>query len=173
MQNRLRLFLTDQIGAAAAEMALILPLVMVLLFATFEGAYYIICEHQVVTGVRNAARYAARLDFSHYACPAETYVENPAGVTPVPEDTIKNLARTGQLSGGTARVQGWGNVATDTTVSVTCTASTGGIYVATGGNAPKVRVSARFNYPSLMGQLGFTQATLQIGASAESPVMGL
>ncbi len=172
MQNRIRLFLHDQIGAAAAEMALILPLVMVMLFATFEGAYYIICEHQVVTGVRNAARYAARLDFSHYSCPS-TYVASPSGVPTITEGQIKNLARTGQLVGGTARVQGWGSVATDTTISVSCTGSTGGIYAATSGNAPKVRVSARFNYPSLMGQLGFTQATLQIGASAESPVMGL
>ena len=173
MVARLRLFLKDQIGAAAAEMALILPLVLVMLFATFEGAYYIITEHQVVTGVRNAARYAARLDFSHYTCPAGAYVASPSGVPTISEDTIKNLARTGQLTGGSARVQGWGSVATDTTVSVTCTASTSGIYVATGGNAPKVRVSARFNYPSLMGQLGFTQAALPIGASAESPVMGL
>jgi Flp pilus assembly protein TadG len=162
MIARLRLFLTDQIGAAAAEMALILPLVMVMLFAAFEGAYYIICEHQVVTGVRNAARYAARLDFSQYSCPAATFSGSTA--------TIQNLARTGQLAGGTARVQGWVNG--DITVTVTCT-SQNGIYTAVGNYAPKVRVSSRFNYPSLMGQLGFTQATLQIGASAESPVMGL
>lgn len=165
MGSRIRLFLIDQHGAAAAEMALIMPLVMVMLFAAFEGAYYIICEHQVVTGVRNAARYAARLDFSQYACPAGTFSGNEA--------TVKNLARTGQLIGGSARVQGWGTVATDTTVSVTCTINTDGIYAATGRNAPKVRVSARFNYTSLMGQLGFTQATLPIGAYAESPVMGL
>ena len=166
MRDRLRLFLHDQIGAAAAEMALILPLVMVMLYATFEGAYYIICEHQVVTGVRNAARYAARLDFSLYACPAATFGGSTA--------TIQNLARTGQLTGGTSRVQGWVNG--DITITVTCTAQTGiytGINSGVGNNAPKVRVSSRFNYPSLMGQLGFTQATLQIGASAESPVMGL
>lgn len=162
MKNRIRLFLNDEHGAAAAEMALILPLVMVLLFATFEGAYYMICEHQVVTGVRNAARYAARLDFSQYACPAGTFSGSTA--------TIQNLARTGQLTGGTARVQGWVNA--DITVTVTCTAQDG-IYTAVGSYAPKVRVSSRFNYPSLMGQLGFTQSTLQIGASAESPVMGL
>ena len=162
MQNRLRLFLTDQIGAAAAEMALILPLVMVLLFATFEGAYYIICEHQVVTGVRNAARYAARLDFSQYACPAATFSGSTA--------TIQNLARTGQLAGGTARVQGWVNG--DITVTVTCP-SQYGIYTAVGNYAPNVRVRSRFNYPSLMGELGFTHATLHLGASAESPVMGL
>ena len=163
MAGRLRLFLKDQHGAAAAEMALILPLAMVLLFAAFEGAYYIICEHQVVTGVRNAARYAARLDFSQYACPAATFSGSTA--------TIRNLARTGQLTGGTSRVQGW--VDGDITVTVTCLASQQGIYTAVGNYAPKVRVSSRFNYPSLMGQLGFTQTALPIGASAESPVMGL
>ncbi len=171
MMARLRSFVADQIGAAAAEMALILPLVMVMLFATFEGAYYIICEHQVVTGVRNAARYAARLDFSHYPCPGATYEPSPAGVTSVPVSTIQNLARTGQLTGGSSRVQGW--VEGDITVTVTCTAAQDGIYTAVGRYAPKVRVSSRFNYPSLMGQLGFTQATLRIGAAAESPVMGL
>ncbi len=170
MGSRIRLFLNDQHGAAAAEMALIMPLVMVMLFATFEGAYFVITEHQVVTGVRNAARYAARLDFSHFVCPAGTYVESPSGATPVPTSTIQNLTRTGQLTGGTSRVQGW--VDADITVTVTCSGA-GGIYAATAGQAPKVRVSSRFNYPSLMGQLGFTQAALPIGASAESPVMGL
>ena len=162
MGSRIRLFLNDQHGAAAAEMALIMPLVMVMLFATFEGAYFVITEHQVVTGVRNAARYAARLDFSQYACPAATFSGSTA--------TVQNLARTGQLTGGTSRVQGWVNG--DITVTVTCASQTG-IYTAVGNYAPKVRVSSRFNYPSLMGQLGFTQAALPIGASAESPVMGL
>ncbi len=162
MGSRIRLFLNDQHGAAAAEMALIMPLVMVMLFAAFEGAYFVITEHQVVTGVRNAARYAARLDFNQYACPAATFSGSTA--------TIQNLTRTGQLTGGTSRVQGWVNG--DITVTVTCASQTG-IYTAVGNYAPKVRVSSRFNYPSLMGQLGFTQATLPIGASAESPVMGL
>ena len=162
MMARLRSFVADQCGAAAAEMALILPLALVLLFATFEGAYYIICEHQVVTGVRNAARYAARLDFSQYACPAGTFSGSTA--------TVQNLARTGQLTGGTSRVQGWVNG--DISVTVTCAAQSG-IYTGTAGQAPKVRVSSRFNYPSIMGQLGFTQSTLQVGAAAESPVMGI
>lgn len=162
MMAQFRLFWNDQHGAAAAELALVLPLMLALLFATFEGAYYIISEHQVVTGVRNAARYAARLDFSQYSCPAATFSGSTA--------TVQNLARTGQLSGGTPRVQGWVNG--DVTVTVTCTAQTG-IYTAVGSYAPKVRVSAQLNYPSLLGQLGFSQATLRIGASAESPVMGL
>ena len=153
----------DQRGAAAAEMALILPLALALLFTTFEGAYYMICEHRVVKGVRDAARYAARLDLSNYACPGATF----SGST----STIQNLTRTGKLSGGTAAVLNWAN--SDVTIAVTCSSSQGGIYAATGGYAPKVRISTRVAYPSIMGALGFTNATIYITAAAQSPVIGL
>ena len=153
----------DQRGAAAAEMALILPLALALLFTTFEGAYYMICEHRVVKGVRDAARYAARLDLSNYACPGGTFSGSSA--------TIQNLTRTGKLSGGTAGVQNWVN--SDVTIAVTCSSGQGGIYAATGGFAPKVKVSTRVVYPSIMGALGFTNATIHITAAAQSPVIGL
>ena len=153
----------DQSGAAAAEMALILPLVLALLFTTFEGSYYMICEHRVVKGVRDAARYAARLDLSNYTCPGGTFSGSTA--------TVQNLTRTGALSGGTATVPGWIN--SDVTVAVTCATGQGGIYAATGGNAPLVKVSTRFAYPSIMGTLGFTNATIDIGAASQSPVIGI
>ena len=153
----------DQRGAAAAEMVLILPLALALLFTTFEGAYYMICEHRVVKGVRDAARYAARLDLSNYACPGGTFSGSSA--------TIQNLTRTGKLSGGTAAVQNWVN--SDVTIAVTCSSGQGGIYAATGGFAPKVKVSTRVVYPSIMGALGFTNATIHITAAAQSPVIGL
>ena len=153
----------DQSGAAAAEMALILPLALALLFTTFEGSYYMICEHRVVKGVRDAARYAARLDMSNYTCPGATFT----GSLP----TVQNLTRTGVLSGGTATVPGWIN--RDVTVGVTCASGQGGIYAATGGNAPKVRISTRLVYPSIMSTLGFTNATIYIGAEAQSPVIGI
>lgn len=154
---------SDQSGAAAAEMALILPLVLALLFTTFEGSYYMICEHRVVKGVRDAARYAARLDMSNYACPGGTFSGSTA--------TVQNLTRTGALSGGTATVPGWVN--SDVTVAVTCASGQGGIYAATGGNAPKVQISTRLVYPSIMSTLGFTDATIYIGAAAQSPVIGI
>ena len=144
-------------------MALILPLALALIFTTFEGAYYMICEHRVVKGVRDAARYAARLDLSNYACPGATF----SGSAP----TVQNLARTGQLSGGTAAVSGWVNG--DVTIAVTCASGQGGIYLATGGNAPRVRISTRVVYPSLMGSMGFTSSTIHIAAAAQSPVIGL
>lgn len=159
----LRFFLTDRSGAAAAEMALILPLALALIFTMFEGAYYAICEHRVIKGVRDAARYAARLDRSLYTCPGATFSGSTA--------TIKNLARTGKLSGGSSAVSGWTD--SDITVSVACTAGVGGIYAASGNNAPTVRVSTVVNYPSLMGALGFTTSTIRIGAASQSPVIGI
>ncbi len=153
----------DTSGAAAAEMALIIPLALALIFTTFEGAYYMICEHRVVKGVRDASRYAARLDLSNYACPGGTFSGSTA--------TVQNLARTGLLSGGSAAVSGWVN--SDVTIAVTCLSGQSGIYAATGGNAPRVSVSTRVVYPSLMGSMGFTAATIYIGAAAQSPVIGL
>jgi Flp pilus assembly protein TadG len=159
----LRSFLKDQRGAAAAEMALIVPAALVVMFTTFEGAYFMICEHQVVKGVREASRYVSRLDLSQFTCPAGTF----GGATA----TVQNLARTGQLTGGTARVPGW--VDSHVTVTITCASGQGGIYAANGGYAPKARVTALVPYPAIMRTLGFTQSTLTLRASSESPVMGL
>ena len=64
---------SDTSGAAAAEMALILPLVLTMMFATFEGAWYLVCEHRVIKGVRDAARYAARLDRAQFTCPGNRF----------------------------------------------------------------------------------------------------
>ena len=163
MMRALARFKRDARGAAAAEMALILPLALALMFTMFEGAYYIICEHRVVKGVRDAARYAARHDLTNYACPGASFTGD-AGA-------IKNLARTGALTGGTANVPGW--VDNDVSVTVTCASNQGGIYASNAGYAPKVSVSTRVAYRSLMSTLGFTQSTLLIGATAQSPVVGL
>lgn len=159
---RLPSFHLDQRGSAAAEMALVLPMLLALVFMTLEGANYIWNEHKVVMGVRDAARYAGRLDFSNYTCPSTI-----AGGVVTP---IKNMARTGQVTGGNARISGW--VDSDVTVSLSCD-TRGGLYNVVGGNAPKVKVSANVLYPSFVGAaLGFS-TTMRMGAVAESPVMGL
>lgn len=150
---------------------MVLPMLLVLTFFTLEGAHYIWNEHKVVMGVRDAVRYASRLDFTHYSCPAATYVPSPSGVPTVTTDMIANLARTGQISGGTAKVSGWTN--SDITVSITCIAGTGGLYGVVGGNAPIVTVSTNVLYPSLLGStLGFS-TSMRLGAVAESAVMGI
>jgi len=65
---RVRQFLRDTKGASAAEMALVLPLLLVLMFGPFELAHYFWTEHKVVKGVRDGARYASRLGFTNYTC---------------------------------------------------------------------------------------------------------
>lgn len=168
MMARLASFLRDGRGAAAAEMALLLPLLAVLLFVTFEGGYFLWNEHKVVKGVRDGARYAGRLDFANYDCGAGTYTGD--------QTPIKNLTRTGQLSGGTAVVAGWQD--SGVTIAVDCATDQDGLYGSNGGNAPRVKVVATVPYPAsplsdLVGVLGFDTSEITLNASAQSAVMGL
>ena len=162
-------FLSDTGGAAAAEMALLVPLLMVLMFVCFEGGYFLWNEHKVVKGVRDGARYAGRLSFGDYNCGAGTIDTTAAA-------NIRNLTRTGQLAdGGTPVVAGWSD--SDVIVSVACQTSDG-IYDGNSGNAPVVTVTAQVPYPpspltALAGALGFSVGTIDLNAEAQSSVMGL
>ena len=161
---RTSLCLRDQRGAAAAEMALILPLLMTLMFGSFELGNYFWNEHKVVKGVRDAARFAGRQPFSKFSCSAVT--------DSTVETQIKNLARTGQLASGTAKINGWTN--TDVTVGVSCNSATQtGIYKGIATGAPIVTVSATVTYRSLFATLGFDASNLTLNASAQSAVMGI
>jgi Flp pilus assembly protein TadG len=164
MRARLASFIRDRSGAAAAEMVLVMPLLLVLIFAGFEGGNYFWNEHIVVKAVRDGARFAGRQSFGKFDC---------ASVTDATVETqIKNLTRTGQTTGGTARVSGW--VDTDITVSVSCDATTTtGIYAERPGGAPVVTVTATVPYTSLFGALGFDTSGLNLAASAQSAVMGI
>ncbi|MBL0769589.1 pilus assembly protein [Sphingopyxis sp. DHUNG17] len=155
-------------GAAAAEMALITPLLLVILFGGFEAGAYFWTEHKVVKGVRDGARFAARQPFTAYSgCNA------PTGTT---LDNIRNLTRTGQLSGGTAKVSGWTDA--DVAVTVACQASapnsytSGGVYATEATGAMHVTVSTTVNYPSLFGTLGFDTTGAVVRASSNAAVMG-
>lgn len=169
---RVRQFLHDTKGASAAEMALVLPLLLVLMFGPFELAHYFWTEHKVVKGVRDGARYASRLGFTNYTCSDLT---NATLKTQVQE-----ITRTGQVSGGVAVVPDWEN--DDVTVSVDCPDEalddSGDTVVQTGiysgmDNAPVVTVSTRFTYTSLFQTLGFDTTDFTVSASSQSAVMGI
>lgn len=168
---RYKALLSDCEGAAAAEMALMLPLLLVLLFGTFEGGHFLWSEHKAIKGVRDGARFAARQDFSKYTCPST--------IDPTVELQIKNLTRTGTVDGtGQAAIVGWDN--SEVSVSLACdTSMVTGIYSSledSSGNktgAPLVEVSATVPYPSLFEVIGFGSVSLDLRASAESAVMGL
>src|SRR3546814_3109530 len=58
----------DRSGAAAAEMALVSPMLIILMFGSFELGNYFLDEHVVLKAVRDGARYAARQNFTTMPC---------------------------------------------------------------------------------------------------------
>lgn len=173
MTMRRRLFLADVRGSAAAEMALMLPLLVMLLFGTFEGGNFLWTEHKAVKGVRDGARYAARHDFSDFDCTAST-------IDSTLETEVKNITRTGYVDGDNPNIAGsdnpsipnWDN--SEVTVSLSCPDTlTTGIYAAQTSGAPLVTVSARVPYAPLFGIIGFDTSSLHLNASAQAAVMGL
>ncbi|MXO75235.1 pilus assembly protein TadE [Altererythrobacter aerius] len=153
-------------GAAAAELALCLPMVMALMFGSFEGGNYMLTEHKVIKGVREGARYAARLPFAHFDCSSGA-VSN----ADVEEDII-NVTRTGQAgTGGAVRVSGWD--AAEVNVSVSCDDTWNSGLYRDYGTAPRVLVSTTVPYPSILGTLGFDTSGAVVRAQAQAAVMGV
>lgn len=163
-------------GAAAAEMALLLPLAILLLFGSLEMGYFFYAQHQVVKGVRDGARYASRQNFAYFGCGSSTLL-NPTGFAVTGSaltTTIQNITRTGQTSGGQSRIPGWIN--SQITVTVSCPPS--GQEVSTGiykgkVNAPQVNVSAVVPFPSLFGGIGVLDNNYNLRAEQQSAVMGI
>jgi len=157
-------------GAAAVEMALVTPLMLILMFGSFELGNYFLDNHVVAKAVRDGARYAARRGFGEYSCAAAS-----ADVI----DKTRNLTRTGQVwNGGVARLPGWNDPAT-ITISVSCntTGNSGGgfagVYEAMSGGAPVVTVTAAVPYSSLFNSVGFSSSNLILRGRAQSPVLGI
>lgn len=154
----------DRNGTAAAEMALVTPFLVLLLFGSVELSKYFLDAHTVYKAVRDGARYAAR----------QSFTEMPCGGTATDEAQIKNLVRTGTVDGsGTPRFHYWSNPAT-ITVTITCdttgTYSAAGIYTAVVGGARKVTVSATIPYQSLFG---FILPAVAIDGRSQAAVMGI
>lgn len=170
-----RKFLKDGSGAAGAEMALLLPLILILMFGSFELGHYFWSEHKVVKGVRDGARFAARQPFARFSCNSTGMIVGNGSTSPDAATIakVKNLVRTGQISGGSPKIVGW----TDSQVTITVSCPT--VVVATGiyeglANAPRVNVSAtEVVYPSLFRSLGFQTTNLKLNASAQAAVMGI
>jgi hypothetical protein len=159
--------LKDRTASAAAEMALVLPILLILIFGSVELGYYFMSEHVVDKAVRDASRYAARLPLTDY--PDCTSVDSTAALQ------IKRLARTGDPDGTIARLSGW----TDddmTEVMISCpgpgTYANSGIYTDFPDGAPIVTVKARVPYTTLFGILGLGVTTLNLNATQEAAVMG-
>ncbi|MGL5837065.1 MAG: TadE family protein, partial [Sphingorhabdus sp.] len=69
----IRSFMQCRKGAAAAEMALVTPLLMIIMFGAFELGNYFYSQHVVTKAVRDGARFASRslpIDVDCTALPA-------------------------------------------------------------------------------------------------------
>lgn len=171
MMHRLRLLAADKEGSSATEMAMSLPILLALLFGAVELGYYFMSEHVVQKGVRDAARYAARLPMSSY--PSCTPTADA-------ELAIQRVARAGDPDGdwngdGTQdqRIGGWDADAM-TTVTMTCDTSGTytGIYKDFPEGVPIITVSAAVPYPSLFGTVGFPVPSIMLNAQSQTAGFG-
>lgn len=154
----------DRAGSAAAEMAMVLPLLLILIFGAFELGNYFMSEHVVAKSVRDASRYAARLPVTSFDCAAGTMND------PTP---VQRLARTGNPNGTTPRLADW-TADNMTSVSVSCDTSGtyAGIYAEFPMGVPVVTVSATVPYSTLFGMIGLGALTLNLNASQQAAVIG-
>ena len=156
-------FLHDRSGTAGAEMALVMPFLMVLVFAGFEAGHFFWSEHKVIEGVRNGVRYASRLPIDK-VCPT---------TDPIVAANIKRVTRTGKLeTTAVPLVPGWSN---DSQVTITCnTYIATGIYTTYGGNGATVTVAANnLYYPSLLNSLGLLTTSCKLNAWSSAAVIGI
>ena len=70
MRQLFALIRKDRCGAAAAEMALVAPMLITLMFGSFELGNYFLSEHALAKAVRDGARYATRIAVTNYSCPS-------------------------------------------------------------------------------------------------------
>lgn len=164
MARQFASILRNRSGAAAAETALILPILITLLFGSVETARYFLDSHIVAKAVRDGARFAGRQPFT----------EMPCGGPAVDETDIKDLVRTGTTTDGApSRLGYWTNPAT-ITVTITCDSTsaytTSGIYTNATGGARRVTVTAAVPYVTLFG---FTLGSLNVPGRSDAAVMGI
>ena len=169
----LRDFLYDDHGSPAAEFVLSLPMILPLIFIAMEAGNFFWSQQKLVEAVRNGARYASRLDYGDLCSKdgAGAY----SGIDTTVEAEIKNLTRTGSVSGsGLAKLPNWDN--SEVSVTVACDSFTEfGIFRTLGGDkGAVVTVSApAVPYRSVLGALGVIDDTYRLSADAKAPVIGI
>ena len=138
----------NQHGAAAAEMALVTPLLLIIMCGAFEIGNYFLDEHILVKAVRDGARFAARQNFTNYSGLQRRRCRSVAHRYPQRREN-------GLVCGGTDRLPFW--AATTISVTMTCTTTAGGqtmsgIYRGRASGAPIVTVSATVPYTPVLQQ---------------------
>ena len=158
----------DEGGAAAAEMALVTPLLLILLAGGLEIGNYFMDEHRLVKAVRDGARFAARKDFTFFT----TCNAAPTGTVATDTET---LVRTSLLSSGTDQLA---NLAGGITVTTKCSTGSGsvvyeGLYKGMASGARYVEVSASVDYLPVLAPFGFSLVGAKLNAKQQAAVSGV
>lgn len=136
MKKNLSQLKENQDGAAVMEFTLLLPFLIMIVLGVLEFGRFLIDYQYIITGVRDATHYLARIEGS---------------VTTAHQTTAQNLATTGNVNGGTLRVPYWNAI----TVNVAAVANpidplTGELtYRNAAGSLETVTVTARITYSGL------------------------
>jgi hypothetical protein len=157
LSRMLQLLTKNEEGSALIEGAIVVPVLCVLLFGVYEFSWFFYQQHLISTGLRDAARYLAR---SAAPCNPDSYS------WPIDHASAKNLATTGSIGGGAARVKGW----TAAAVRLNCTpidnpTGSSGLSAFRGGPVIYVvTASTRFTDPALgfFGFLGLKLPTISV-----------
>ena len=159
----------DESGAPLAELALVIPMLLVMLFGMMEFANLLYQQQVITKGVQEAARLAARSPAitGGGICPPNAAAGSSWATT---TSQAKNLATHGVPSGGSLILPNFDNA--NVTVSILCEASTG-MYSSNpaSGMIPVVRVQASIGARSL-GFASFLSAG-PITLQAEHREMGI
>ena len=173
-----RRLLRNSRGTAAAEMALVTPLLLTLMFGSFEVGKYFYDEHKLVKSVRDGARYAARQRFTNYASCTGT---PPQSII----DETKLIVRKGSLNPTDVDLlPNWDEAGATFSVVMDCLANfddgTGnniaasGLYAGMAGGAPSVTVTVSLPYKPIIGSaFGFSGFNYSLNASQNAAVAGL
>ena len=130
------------------ELSVIMPVLFILALGTFEFGRALQHHHVIGKGVRDAARFLARVPAT---CPGGANGQGLGTITNATDITrAQNLALTGVTSGGTTVIDYWNSLAT-VAVDVDCRNDAGGTYrPATATlSIPKIRVTATVPYQDL------------------------
>ncbi len=181
MVRLLQSFLVRRDGAAAAEMALILPILLVLMFGSIELGNLFLDQHALSKQVRDGARFASRLPLSStYSCPTDVFEDS----TPTADAKILNVTKNGVVEGaGKPRwdTTYWARNCTGQTTTLQVTyrcvdrdaAGLEGIYTGLEGDLAVVKVTGRLKYRSLLAPVGINAVNTCLTAEAEAAVIGL
>ena len=160
--------LRDVRASAAVEMALVVPMLLILMFGSVELGNYFLNEHSLVKAVRDGARFASRQSFASY--PDCSTVDSTA------QTNIQNVVMYGYLSGTSVLTPNIGS--TDITISTSCSTTGGGqtyqgIYRGRAAGAQIVTVTASVDYRSVLGSFGFSGIGMHLNASSQAAVAGI